>query len=103
MKIIRKQPEVKVEEQVEEIKKESIMMKIGHWSLKKKILVAAGAVGAAVVGVFAYNQCTKDEEVEYEGNSENDEENDQDDYDDEELKELEEMEQMEKEEQETKE
>ena len=90
MKIVRKQPKIELVEVTEP--KEGIMMKVGNWSLKKKILVGAGVVGTAILGVFAYCQCTQTDEVEYDGSDLEDEEDGEVEYDDEELAELVQME-----------
>lgn len=94
----KKQQVVEVKAEETQQSKEGIMMKIGSWSLKKKILVGMGAIGAAALGAIAYGRYVKDEEVEYNGSEDDDEDEDEDDeygVDDDELAELERMEQEE--------
>jgi hypothetical protein len=56
--------------------------KMKNWSLKKKVLVGMGVLGAAAVGVVAYGRSKQEDEVTYEGDEFEDE--DYEDYDDEE-------------------
>ena len=46
-----------------------------NWTWKKKLLVGAGVLGTAVVGALAYGKTRKEEDVTYQGDSE-----DEDDY-----------------------
>lgn len=48
-----------VTEKIEKIKEENNVYK--NWSLKKKILVGLGVLGAAAVGVVAYSKSTEED------------------------------------------
>ena len=93
LKIVKRKPEVEVEK-LEETKEESKMKNVFKgWSLKKKVLVGAGVLATAVVGVFAYGQMKPEDEVALQDQeSYENREDGEDDYDDEEMKELIEME-----------
>lgn len=64
---------------------EETEMKV-KWSLKKKLVIAGGALAAGVVGVFAYGKCHKDDMYDND-----DFENEDDDYEEDDASEIDDL------------